>query len=94
MGDLGVSLLDILPLIALRKSLISTLVRVSHPLSSAMQSYPYIVGVSVSRARDMAGGYVQYHPGQRWMLLGGQQSFELLVCRVASSGVGNDVVGK
>ncbi|CAJ0547712.1 Ff.00g044660.m01.CDS01 [Fusarium sp. VM40] len=68
------------------------ILEVSHPLSSAMQSYPYIVGVSASRARDMAGGYVQYHPGQRWMLLGGQQSFELLVRRVASSGVGNDVV--
>jgi hypothetical protein len=59
-----------------------------------MQSYPYIVGAEVFQARDMAGGHVQYHPGQRWMLLGGQQPFELLVRRVASSDVGNEVAGK
>ncbi|KAM0331782.1 hypothetical protein ACHAPQ_006014 [Fusarium lateritium] len=68
------------------------ILEVSHPLNSAMQSYPLVVGCSVFKGRDMMGGHIQYHPGQKWMVLGGQQPFELLVRRVASNNTVNDVV--
>ncbi|KAM0351900.1 hypothetical protein ACHAPU_002414 [Fusarium lateritium] len=59
------------------------ILEVSHPLTSAMQSYPFIVGDPAARSD---GKY------KKWMVLGGQQPFELLVRRIASSSEENDAV--
>ncbi|KAF4993633.1 hypothetical protein FGRMN_6351 [Fusarium graminum] len=81
------------------------LARISHPLTAAMKDYPHVVcdPSTLVPSRDYldeisaSGGpgvsrHLKHHERQSWIQLNGQQPWELLVRRAASSDEGNTAI--